>query len=183
MRLRAAAYAAAFLLYFLRVLRIINTYLSVRRCYLLLDYKKFLDKQMLREKFLDKQNFVKKLFDGNLLYQRIAIGCAAVLVLLLFTIALGGNPAGSPAASPGKVLYVQVKSGMTAGEIGDALQQKGVISSKYRFWLLAKLNGAESSFKAGNYAFHSQMEPRDVLGMLCRARLWLCGLRYPRDIM
>ncbi len=69
-------------------------------------------------------------------------------------------------ASAQERIYLRVKPGMTANDIGTLLQQHGIVASKYKFWLIAKLNGSESKFKTGNYALHRDMEPREVLRML-----------------
>ena len=69
-------------------------------------------------------------------------------------------------ASAQERIYLRVTPGMTASDIGTLLQQHGVVSSKYKFWFIARINGAESKFKTGSYALHRDMEARDVLRML-----------------
>jgi UPF0755 protein len=65
-----------------------------------------------------------------------------------------------------QAVYLKVKPGMNAREIGGLLEQHGVIESQLKFWFIAKLNGYDSKFKAGTYAFSHDMEPREVLRIL-----------------
>lgn len=67
-------------------------------------------------------------------------------------------------------VYVTVRSGMSADDVAEALEKRGVIRSRLKFWLAAKMNGADGSFKVGTYALHTNMEPRDVLQVLIEGR-------------
>ena len=143
----------------------------------MLDYNKLFDdgkKQLekLRElkqlkelkelKAIKEPKQLKALRQEKPLYFRAACGVIVLLLAIVILLPDSSVPAGDDA----KPMYVQIKPGMTAGEIGELLQEKGVIMSKYRFWFVAKLNGADSSFKTGNYVFQPHMETRDVLQQL-----------------
>ena len=65
-----------------------------------------------------------------------------------------------------ETIYLQVKAGMTSKEIGQELEQHGVITSHFKFWLTAKVNGYDNQIKTGIYELHPGMEPRDVLQKL-----------------
>lgn len=106
-------------------------------------------------------NRLKELCHEKPLYFRVAGGVIVLLLALLLLL-----PESSTSTGEEQPTYVQIRQGMTAGEIGSLLQEKGVITSQYRFWFLAKLNGVDSHFKTGNYAFQSHMETRDVLQQL-----------------
>lgn len=87
-------------------------------------------------------------------------------VLLFFVLLAIFSYAFSPSAPVSEEredIYVTVHSGMSADDVADMLEKRGIIRSRLRFWLTAKMNGADSSFKVGTYAFHTNMEPRDVL--------------------
>jgi UPF0755 protein len=73
------------------------------------------------------------------------------------------------AGSSAKV-HIRVKPGMAAGQIGEMLQEHQVISSKYTFWFMAKLNGVDSKFKTGDYVFGHHMDSRTVLAMLVEGK-------------
>ena len=63
-------------------------------------------------------------------------------------------------------VYITVEPGMNAGDIGELLQKRGVISSKQKFWLIAKLGGEERKFKAGTYHRYVNMPIREALDVL-----------------
>jgi len=103
--------------------------------------------------------------------RRIELGSLLLLVIFVFLYGCMGSRetnVNMASYSTESLLYVQIKPGMTAGEIGEVLQEKGVIDGKYRFWLIAKLNGLENKFKTGNYAFHQHMAAKEVLDMLVK---------------
>ena len=63
-------------------------------------------------------------------------------------------------------IYLRVKPGMGTRQIGQVLMERGVIGSKWKFWLTARLNGMDEGIKTGVYALHPRMEERDVLAKL-----------------
>ena len=87
------------------------------------------------------------------------LGGLLFFIAVIFTYSCMHSPQvrGVQTSSAQEKIYLRVKPGMTADDIGTLLQQHGVISSKYNFWLTAKLNGADSNFKTGNYAVHRNM--------------------------
>src|SRR5574344_324569 len=91
------------------------------------------------------------------------------VVFLLFVgvsfLALSGS-SGSDAVREENLIYLRIEPGMTADKIGALLEKQGIVSSKFNFWLTAKLNGAESKFQTGTYKLHTNMEAREVLRIL-----------------
>ena len=85
------------------------------------------------------------------------------LLLVLFSYALAPT---APAPAGEEDAYVTVRSGMSADDVADMLEKRGIIQSRLKFWLAAKMNGADGTFKVGTYALHTNMEPRDVLQVL-----------------
>ena len=63
-------------------------------------------------------------------------------------------------------VYVTVQPGMTATDIGEMLEERGVIGSRQKFWLIAKLGGSEGRFKAGTYNMYVNMPIREALDVL-----------------
>ena len=65
-----------------------------------------------------------------------------------------------------QVVYVEIKSGMSAGDISDELVRRGVLTDKISFWWRVKRSGAASKFKSGMYAMHPNMTADEVLTKL-----------------
>lgn len=102
----------------------------------------------------------RKIFMGS--------GVAALCVALGFAFVSLLSSSEAPPAEEAldAPIYMEVKLGMTADDIGRILVQHHVIAHRYYFWLLAKANGVEGHFQTGTYRLHRQMEVRDVLEML-----------------
>jgi len=85
------------------------------------------------------------------------------LLLGVFSYALSSS---APVSEEQETVYLTVRSGMTADDVAALLEKRGIIRSRLKFWLAAKMNGSDGSFKVGTYAFYTDMEPRDVLQAL-----------------
>ncbi len=95
-----------------------------------------------------------------------AIFICVLLVFVLAFFAFFGMWESRATENDGIPIYVKVQSGMTSSDIGEELQNRGVIANKNQFWLMAKLKGYEKQFKAGSYAFHANMHPQEVFDKL-----------------
>lgn len=106
---------------------------------------------------------------GNIgcnLFLGISLVVAAAFGIFL-SVMFGGSFASSPkTATEETPLYIEVKPGMAAREIGQVLMERKVIGSQYYFWLLAKIEGVEGQFHIGTYKLYQDMEARKVLEML-----------------
>ena len=107
--------------------------------------------------------------------KRIAMGLGALGLVLVFVGIIGlaaviGCSSSAPAATSAQAsdakIYLHVTAGRTSKEIGQELEQHGVIANHWKFWLVAKMNGYDNQIKTGIYELHPNMEPRDVLQML-----------------
>lgn len=83
-------------------------------------------------------------------------GAGAILLGLLLLAGLAGvwryvGP--GPAGAPGEITSVVLEKGSGLARIGDSLKSAGVISSAGLFALAARLTGAASDLKAGEYEF------------------------------
>ena len=97
-----------------------------------------------------------------------AVGAAVVFFLTVLLTSAEVPLSGDKAlAAP---IYIEVKPGMTADDIGRILAERHVVAHRYYFWLLAKTNGVEGSFQTGTYKLHRQMEAREVLEMLVHGK-------------
>lgn len=70
------------------------------------------------------------------------------------------------AATPGSEVYVDVEPGATFDRITKQLVDKGVVTSHWRFKLLARYHGWESTLQAGRFLVHSNWTPLRVLTQL-----------------
>ena len=84
----------------------------------------------------------------------------------IFCYAFLGDRGGSMVTGERLSVYITVQPGMSAGDIGEMLQERGVIGNKQKFWLIAKLGGAERQFKAGTYHMYVNMPIREALDVL-----------------
>ena len=80
---------------------------------------------------------------------------------------------------PDAQIYVKIMSGMNAGDIGTVLYNRGIIDSRFKFWLKAKLNGYESKFRTGSYAFTSGMDTDEVLDKLTKGTVEVYKFTIP----
>ncbi len=71
-------------------------------------------------------------------------------------------------AAAGDAVMVVVKPGMTTQAIGELLYEKGLIKNVLLFRVVAKLEGAEGSLKAGEYALSKAMTVKEMIGKLTR---------------
>ena len=84
----------------------------------------------------------------------------------ILTYALFGDRGGTVASGERLNVYITVQPGMTATDIGKMLEERGVIGSRQKFWLIAKLGGSEGQFKAGTYQMYVNMPIREALDVL-----------------
>ena len=107
-------------------------------------------------------------FQGVFTGKHLAAASAGILTLLVisFFVVFGGMGGTGTYIDKDLPIYVKVNPGMNAKEIGEELQQRGIVDSKYKFWIMAKLNGYESRFMAGSYALHAGMDMQEVLEKL-----------------
>ena len=104
-------------------------------------------------------------------------GLLAVSGILCY--ALLGDRGGSMTSSEHLSVYITVQPGMNAGDIGEMLEQRGVIGSRHKFWLVAKLGGEERNFKAGTYHMHVNMPIRDALDVLVGGEVSMLRFTIP----
>ncbi|MEX2236396.1 MAG: endolytic transglycosylase MltG [Dehalococcoidia bacterium] len=69
-------------------------------------------------------------------------------------------------ATDGETVAVTIEAGQSVREIGDQLQEAGVLDSALRFRVLASLTGRGSEIKAGDYELSLGMTANQVLGVL-----------------
>ncbi len=103
---------------------------------------------------------------GRRISRRAAVGAGLIALGLSLLLALAGvwsfSGAG-PEARSGPSTTVVLDRGAGVSRIGDTLEAAGVISSAGLFALAARLSGATSELKAGEYEFRSGASMASVL--------------------
>jgi UPF0755 protein len=92
------------------------------------------------------------------------IGLVAVVALgaFLYVRSLGVNVA----SDPGRKVEVVIRSGSTSQEIGQLLEDKGVIDSATGFRIAAYLDGGAEDIQAGRYEIATGLSANDALAAL-----------------
>lgn len=93
--------------------------------------------------------------------------------------ALLGDRGGNSTAGEQLSVYVTVQPGMTGADIGEMLEQRGVIGSKQKFWFIAKISGEERKFKAGTYHMYVNMPIREALNVLVGGEVSMLRFTIP----
>jgi len=66
--------------------------------------------------------------------------------------------------APGKNISVTVSDSMSAMEVGELLEEKGIIEDKYIFCIQSFLY--EADFKSGKYKLNTSLSPEDIINVL-----------------
>ena len=125
-------------------------------------------KEFLAERLSELSVEKVKDFFGNLTWKQLAAGAGGIFaaVLILAALLFGRGGSSREELEGGIPIYAKVRPGMSAREIGEEFQRRGIVRNKYEFWLMAKFYGYESKFLAGNYAFRAGMDTKEVLEKL-----------------
>jgi UPF0755 protein len=108
------------------------------------------------------------------LFVMLAIAAVAVVGMAAFGYQqyIGAGPLVAP-----KV--VEVRKGLSTPEIGDDLENAGVISDAKVFSSAVYLTGSRGRLKAGEYEFAAGMSMRDVLGLIVQGKSIVYKLTIP----
>jgi UPF0755 protein len=68
-----------------------------------------------------------------------------------------------PTSTPGEPVLITIQAGQTAQEVGDKLEDEGVISSGLLFRVLAALEGYDQKLVAGDYELEKGMPTLEVI--------------------
>lgn len=74
---------------------------------------------------------------------------------------------------------VKIQNGLTTAEIADKLAEKGVIRSKVKFRILARLRGYDNKLRPGSYTFTLDMEDDEVFAKLLTGEKKLIKFTIP----
>lgn len=66
----------------------------------------------------------------------------------------------------GKDKLVQITSDMSASEIGDLLETKGLVRNRTLFAIQLKMSAYKDKIKAGSYTLNTSMTPREIMQVM-----------------
>jgi UPF0755 protein len=75
-----------------------------------------------------------------------------------------------PTSTPGESIIITIQEGESAQEVGDELEDEGVISSGLLFRVLVALEGYEDKLVAGDYEFEKRMPTLEVIERIRRGQ-------------
>jgi len=89
------------------------------------------------------------------------------------------SPAGGVSVPVGREVIVTVPKGASLSQVGALLQEKGVISSRFLFKVVALIRGEQRSVKAGDYALKTGSDCGDVLDLLISGKTLMFSFTVP----
>lgn len=150
----------------------------------MLDIKEL--KEKIKDFLTDSFTYLSSDSDESIQKKKRNVILAAVslvlLVVVVFSVMAMSLRAGSSPANISTekdVVYVRVAPGMSSDRIGQLLVDKGVISSKAKFWLATKINGADSRFRPGVFVMTSNMSVGDAMSILLNANSSVVRVTIP----
>lgn len=101
-------------------------------------------------------------------------GITKAIVFLLCSVLIVGAGAGffalnflrTPASSNGESTVFEVKPGQSFKAVARKLQEDGLITSEWKFEILARLTAGGTKVRVGEYAIRRDARPREVLAVL-----------------
>jgi len=96
----------------------------------------------------------------------LSIGLLLLFFLFLLYWFLFVPPSGTALT---KIIFI--KKGSHLKRVSEVLQQEGIIKNRLFFVLLAAILGQKTKIKAGEYEFHTQMLPLEVLDALVKGQV------------
>lgn len=119
-------------------------------------------------------NVNKKLFD----FIKIAFTVLVALIFVYIGVRLcataydfGYRVFTEPAMEeePGQDVLIQIKDGMTAKDIGDAMEEKGLIRDSRLFQIQLKLSAYTDKLESGVYTLNTSMTPKEMIVSIAQA--------------
>jgi UPF0755 protein len=81
--------------------------------------------------------------------------------------------------SAGQDVIVTIPKGASLSQVGTILQERGVISSRILFKLVALIRGEQRNIKAGDYALKSGSDAGEVLDLLISGKTLMFSITVP----
>ena len=84
--------------------------------------------------------------------------------------------------TPGKDIYIDIPPGATLSKISITLEEKGAITSSFKFRLLARYKKASKALQAGRFQFSTGWLPEKVLDTLVNGKPVLTRITIPEGL-
>lgn len=79
-------------------------------------------------------------------------------------------------------VYVRITPGMSSSQVGQLLEEQGVIDSRLKFWLAVKLNNAGSKLQVGVFELQRNMQAGDALNVLINGQAAAVRVTVPEGL-
>ena len=109
----------------------------------------------------------------------------AVLVVLVIAVGAAMYIGGMGKALDSEntqTVSVTIPSGSGTGQIGQLLEEEGVISSADKFKLWSRIKGYDSQYKAGIYAFSASMDFETIADILVGGKVNMVSFTVPEGL-
>lgn len=87
-----------------------------------------------------------------------------------------------PWGQPGQDVLIQIEPGWSANQIGNLLQEKGIIQDTFFYYIMADFNGFNSKLKAGEYMCLGTMSPKEILENIALGRAYQWKITFPEGL-
>lgn len=84
--------------------------------------------------------------------------------------------------SGGEKVYVRIVPGMSSSQVGELLEEQGIIDSRLKFWLAVKLNDAGSKLQVGVFELQRDMQAGDALNVLINGHAVAVRVTVPEGL-
>ncbi len=74
-------------------------------------------------------------------------------------------------ASPGRDVMVEVEKGMSAGELGTVLEEKGLVDNSMLFSIQLKMSAYAEQIKPGLYTLNTSMTARKMMQIMAKEEI------------
>lgn len=105
----------------------------------------------------------KKSSGSLLLKNKVLVGIISIVVLLFLAVSAYANFMKRPVSSdPKDYQYLEIEKGETTWDIGEKLEEKGIIRSKLAFFLTSKIE-ERGALQSGNYKLSASMSTDEIV--------------------
>lgn len=119
-----------------------------------------------------------------LLLAKIGAANLAVAAVILISVLMWRFLSGFAPLDPNdtKQVEIEIPHGMSAAQIGDLLQRKGIIRNRTAFLWSARLKGVEARLKSGRYLLSPSMSPSQILQILSLGKAKMVRFSVPEGL-
>ncbi|MBR6801454.1 MAG: endolytic transglycosylase MltG [Eubacteriaceae bacterium] len=97
---------------------------------------------------------------------KLLLSAVLIIVLILTAALFGYKFMLSPTDDSGSEVYIDIPSGSSLTYISEVLEDGGLVRNALVYKLYVKIEGLDSSLKAGSYTFNTSMSAEDITALL-----------------